>query len=85
MTRYHFDVRAGDDPVTLDDEGMELPSVEAAWVEAAVSVAELAMDALPDRAEHCSHHKMEVEVRDGGGAVLAVKVCFETLRRRPDA
>ena len=84
MTRYHFDVRHRDG-LTLDEEGMELPSVEAAWVEAAHSVAELATEALPERAEHGAHHEMEVEVRDDAGAVLAVKVCFETRRRRLDA
>lgn len=84
MTRYHFDMRDAKG-VVLDEEGMELPSAEDAWVEAAHALAELAVDALPDRAEHGSHHHMEVEVRDGGGAVLSVKVCFETVRLRLDA
>ncbi|NOJ43031.1 DUF6894 family protein [Bradyrhizobium australiense] len=84
MTRYHFDVRHPDG-LTLDEEGMELPSAEDAWVEAAHAVAELAVDALPDRAEHGSNHQMEVEVRDNGGAVLLVKVSFEARRLRLDA
>jgi hypothetical protein len=84
MTRYHFDVLA-ENQFALDEEGMELPSAEDAWVEAAHAAAELTMDALPDRAEHGSHHQVEIEVRDSDGAVLAVKVCVQTLRRRLDA
>jgi hypothetical protein len=74
MTRYHFDVRHSEG-VTLDEEGSrskprgskrQFPSRN--------------MHALPSRAEHGSH-RVEVEVRDDAGAVLAVKVCFETQRR----
>ena len=38
MTRYFFDIRYGD-KVAIDEEGLELPDIEAAQIEAAYSLA----------------------------------------------
>jgi hypothetical protein len=43
MTRYFFDIRDGDEFVP-DEEGMELPHVEAAQVEAARSLADIVLN-----------------------------------------
>jgi hypothetical protein len=38
--RYYFDVREDED-ITPDDEGMELPTLEAVQAEAAIALAEM--------------------------------------------
>ena len=43
MTRYFFDVSDGDN-IALDEEGMELPRVQAAQEEAARSLADMVRD-----------------------------------------
>ena len=75
MPRYYFDVREGAD-VTSDDEGLELSGIEAAWVEAAHSLADILRDAVRTRRQGADH-RIAIEVRDGTGPVLAVKVTFE--------
>jgi hypothetical protein len=45
MKRYFFDIREGDQ-VAIDEEGKELPHVEAAQEEAARSLADLARDKI---------------------------------------
>jgi hypothetical protein len=77
MTRYYFDVRDGSD-VSLDDEGYELSSHDAAWAEAARSIAEMARDKIPDSGS--DGRQLAIEVRTDRGPVLAVRVLFETAR-----
>jgi hypothetical protein len=60
MPRYYFDVREGDD-VTSDDEGLELSGIEAAWVEAAHSLADILRDAVRTRHQGADH-RMAIEV-----------------------
>jgi hypothetical protein len=74
MPRYFFDTR-DDDRLLSDDEGLELPDMEAVKVQAAKSLAELAVDVLP-----CSiRRELAVEVRDERQAVLKALVHFEAV------
>ena len=74
MTRYYFDVYDGKD-VSLDDEGYELGSHDAAWAEAARSIAEMARDKIPESGN--DGRQLAIEVRTDKGPVLAVRVLFE--------
>jgi hypothetical protein len=80
MRRYYFDVRDGKHLIP-DEEGLELPTIEAAWGEAALSLADLAMDeiAMPGTK---GREDMAIEVRDGDGLVLEVKLTFAVEPRR---
>ena len=62
MPRYYFDVRDGES-VSTDDEGIDLRTLESAWLEAALSAAELAKDTLPERLFH-GDQQMTVDIRD---------------------
>ena len=80
MPRYYFDLRDGDD-VSLDDEGLELPSIERVQEEAARSIADMVRDAVrKDR--NGAGQQMAVEVRDDDGPVLQVRFTFELDRRK---
>jgi hypothetical protein len=59
MPRFYFDLRDGEE-FTLDEEGVELNSIEAAKVEASYSLFELAKDNLPGEVRS----KIAIEVRD---------------------
>ena len=79
MARYYFDL-VESDGIVLDDEGMELSTLEAVREEAARSLADMARDSirhrLPERAG------MSVEVRDDAGPVMQVRLIFEIARLR---
>ena len=83
MSRYHFDVRDGNE-FTLDDEGLELFSIQTAQDEAARSIADMARDSIR---KHCDgfSRDLAVEVRDENGPVLQVKLTFVVDRYRSDA
>jgi hypothetical protein len=74
MTRYFFDVRQGD-CFNPDAEGQEIPTSDAAWMEAARSLAELARETIP---RHSGGHRIAIEVRNDSGPVLAVRFAFAT-------
>jgi hypothetical protein len=76
MTRYYFRDRDG---FIIDDEGFELPDIEAAPREAVLSLAgfgrgsyEKAIGSLTDLA---------IEVRDDAGPVMQVSFNLHLLRR----
>jgi hypothetical protein len=74
MPRYFFDTR-DDDRLLSDDEGLELPDMEAVKVQAAKSLAELARDVLP-----CStRRELAVEVRDLRQSVMKALLHFEAV------
>lgn len=73
MPRYYFDVREGD-TVASDEEGLELFSIQAVQEEAALSLADMARDAV--RKDHDGARQMAVEVRDDNGPVLQAKFTF---------
>jgi hypothetical protein len=60
MARFYFDWRDNEDFLE-DDEGMDLPDLEAAKVEASHSLIERARDVLPG----ANRHSLSIEVRDG--------------------
>ena len=78
MPRYYFDLIDGDGQ-SVDEEGMELPSLPAAQAEAAQSLADMSRDALHDL-EGSSKRFMAIEVRDDTGPVMQVRFNFEVER-----
>ena len=68
MTRYFFDIR-DEEGVWPDEEGRELPGLEAAEVEAALSLAGMAHS---ERQEH-----MAVEVRTVEGPLFQASIIFD--------
>lgn len=75
MTRYFF--RDGDEFVP-DEEGVELPHLEAAQVEAARSLA----DIVRHKSNSQPFALMSIQVRDNDGPVVEAKFVWELLRRR---
>ena len=73
MKRYYFDIRDGDG-FAPDEEGLELPDIEAAQQEAALSLADLSRDAV--RMLRRNARLMQIEVRDDNGPVLQAKFVF---------
>ncbi|TGN88834.1 hypothetical protein EOW77_0008200 [Bradyrhizobium yuanmingense] len=84
MTRYYFDLR-DDNGIALDEEGLELSGPRAVQAEAAKSAADLARDALLSAPLTGDRQEMAIEVRDAGGPVMQVKLCFqiEDLKSHP--
>jgi hypothetical protein len=82
MPVYYFDTRDNDNFIE-DDEGLDLPDIDAAKVAAATSLAELARDVLPGSLKR----ELAVEVRDNRGSVLKALMKFEAvvLREPSDA
>ena len=74
MPRYYFDTRDGD-AFILDDEGAELPDLDAAKKIAAASLAELAKDVLPSS----ERRVLIVEVRNEEQPVLETRLTFEAI------
>jgi hypothetical protein len=75
MPRYYFDLR-DDRGLFPDDEGVELPGIDAAREEAAHSLADMLRDAVRDGTGRAVRH-MSVEVRNDVGPVIRVKSGFE--------
>ncbi|MDA9391785.1 hypothetical protein WN73_14355 [Bradyrhizobium sp. CCBAU 45394] len=71
MRRYYFDIRDGSQFIR-DDEGVELPHVEAAREEATTALSEMAREWVRNR----PHHRMAVEVRDDHGPILQASFSF---------
>jgi hypothetical protein len=80
MPRYYFDVRDGEN-FSTDEEGIDLQTLENAWLEAALSAAEMAKDKLPERLIH-GDQQMTVDIRDEYGPVLAISVTISVEPRR---
>jgi hypothetical protein len=77
MTRYFFDIRE-DDQLAIDEEGQELPDVEAAQEEAARSLADLARDKIGCH-PFC---QMVIQVRDSDGPIIEAKFAWELRQTR---
>ena len=65
MARYFFDWR-DNEAFEEDDEGMELPDLEAVKAEASRSLLERAHDILPGQ----DRRSLSIEVRDASGRPL---------------
>ena len=79
MALYYFDLRNGDELV-VDEEGIELRTMQAVQEEAARALAGFAWDAM--RLDGAQSHQMAIEVRDEHGPVMEVKFSFEIARRQ---
>jgi hypothetical protein len=80
MPRYYFDFR-NNDGIAHDEHGLELGDIQAVQNEAARSLGDMARDAL--RASPVSAdpgHRMAIEVRDGNGPVLQVRLTIDIDR-----
>ena len=77
MARYYFDLRNGQ--LTVDEEGLELRDLAAVQEEAALSLGNMARDAV--RTSVGSVTDMAVEVRDDRGPVMLVKLTFQVFRK----
>lgn len=81
MPRFYFDLRDGDD-LAIDEEGLELPDIGAVQAEAAISLADMARDAVHSAPLIPGGHHMAIEVRDDVGPVMQVRFLFEVERQR---
>ena len=72
MKRYFFDM-LDQDKLILDDEGIELPNVEAAQEEAARSLADMVKEDLHNE----TFSNVSVQVRDSEGPILEAKFVWE--------
>ena len=79
MPRSFFDLWVGND-VALDEDGMELPDVEAAQQEATRALAGMARDEIEEKIGETTEH-MAVEVRDDAGSILKVGFSFQLTRK----
>lgn len=75
MRRYYFDLRDGE-KLAIDEEGVELPDIEAVQFEAARSLADMAREAAPPHGVRA----LAIEVRDASGPILKVLFTFEKHR-----
>jgi hypothetical protein len=73
MKRYYFDLRDGD-ALSRDEEGIELPSIEAAQEEAVRALAGMAMDRT--EAGSCLARDLAIEVRDDNRPVMRATFTF---------
>jgi uncharacterized protein DUF6894 len=74
MAQYFFDLRSSD-AVARDEEGLELPDVEAAHETALHALLTTAREAV---LEGSLNQNFAVEVRDGAGPVLEVAAQFHS-------
>jgi hypothetical protein len=81
MPRFYFDLRDGDD-LAVDEEGLELPDMSAVQAEAAISLADMARDAVHSDPLVSGGHRMSIEVRDDVGPVMQVRFLFEFETQR---
>ena len=79
MPLYRFDLRDGG-AFVKDDEGMELPDVGRAQMEAVQSLADMVKD-IPARVSRPSGYPMGVEVRDAEGFLFSLSFAFMDRRR----
>ena len=76
--RFFFDTR-DDENLIEDEEGIELPDLQAAKFMAAESLAEIARDVIPG----ATRRILAVEVRDEAGPVMRTTLIFESAILRP--
>ena len=77
MPRFFFDVTDSGN-VSIDDLGIELPSLEAARREALQTLGEIAKDELPDG----DHRQFSIDIREGdGAAILSASLSLRVERK----
>jgi hypothetical protein len=75
MPRFYFDIR-DNQALAIDEEGLDLPDLRAAEVEAAQSLAHMARD-MPAGTQH---HHMAIEVRSDEGPLFQATFLFQITR-----
>jgi hypothetical protein len=70
------------DELAVDDEGVDLHTLQAVQIEAARSLVDMARHAVWTKAETLTGHRMAIEVRDANGPVLQAKFTFELEHQR---
>jgi len=75
MPHYYFATRDGGD-LSCDEVGLVLPDIAAATKMAARSLAELALELIPN----CHSRCLRVDVRDDQEAILATELTFKAVR-----
>jgi hypothetical protein len=78
MTRYYFDLRDRDGFI-IDDEGFDLPDIEAVQREAVLSLADHGRSASEEAIGSLAD--LAIEVRDDAGPVMQVSFNLHLLRR----
>ncbi|MCP3471731.1 hypothetical protein NLM33_15520 [Bradyrhizobium sp. CCGUVB1N3] len=73
MSCYYFDLR-DDDDFAPDDEGLELPNIQAVQEEAAKALTDAARDAL---LRPINPTRIAVEARDDSGPVMQIRFTIE--------
>jgi hypothetical protein len=81
MRRYYFDLLESG-KLSVDQEGVELPTLQAVQIEAARSLVDMARQAVWTEAETILGYRMSIEVRDDDRAVLRASFTFELKPQR---
>jgi hypothetical protein len=80
VPRYYFDLQ-DDGGIAIDEEGLELPTMQRVQEEAARSLAGMARDTLATF-DNGSAREMAVAVRDEIGPVLLIRCTYQIERPR---
>lgn len=78
MARYYFDIHDGDQS-SVDEEGRDFRDLDEVQVEAALSLADMARDAIRAGGK-TSIYRIAIHVRDDAGAVMKARFAFDIER-----
>jgi hypothetical protein len=79
MSRYYFDLLDGEDFVK-DEEGMDLPNIGSAQIEATEFLADMVKD-IATRQSNPLGYLMSIEVRDSEGPLFVLSFTFSSHRK----
>jgi hypothetical protein len=79
MPLYYFDLLDGEDFVK-DEEGMDLPNISSAQIEATEFLTDMAMD-IATRQSNPLGYRMSIEVRDSEGPLFVLSFTFSSHRK----
>jgi hypothetical protein len=79
MPLYYFDLLDGEDFVK-DEEGMDLPNISSAQIEAAEFLTDMVKD-IATRQSNPLGYPMSIEVRDSEGPLFVLSFTFSSHRK----
>jgi hypothetical protein len=79
MPLYYFDLLDGEDFVK-DEEGMDLPNISSAQIEATEFLTDMATD-IATRQSNPLGYPMSIEVRDSEGPLFVLSFTFSSHRK----
>jgi hypothetical protein len=79
MPLYYFDLLDGEDFVK-DEEGVDLPNISSAQIEATEFLTDMAMD-IATRQSNPLGYPMSIEVRDSEGPLFVLSFTFSSHRK----